>query len=90
MKCTLRQGCPDPGMGGFCPVDQKTWLEFSPQGLALDTLALHHLTECWPTFGSFLSPEYNQSFTLSINRSHRGFRRVVASRGLKLELLHKG
>uniref|UniRef100_H3DBJ8 Coiled-coil and C2 domain-containing protein 1B n=1 Tax=Tetraodon nigroviridis TaxID=99883 RepID=H3DBJ8_TETNG len=34
--------------------------------------------------------EYNQSFTLSINRSHRGFRRVVASRGLKLELLHKG
>ncbi|CAG07113.1 unnamed protein product, partial [Tetraodon nigroviridis] len=38
----------------------------------------------------FPSLEYNQSFTLSINRSHRGFRRVVASRGLKLELLHKG
>ncbi|XP_041804284.1 coiled-coil and C2 domain-containing protein 1B isoform X2 [Chelmon rostratus] len=36
------------------------------------------------------SPEYNQSFTLSINRSHRGFRRVVASKGIKLELLHKG
>ncbi|XP_027877233.1 coiled-coil and C2 domain-containing protein 1B [Xiphophorus couchianus] len=36
------------------------------------------------------SPEYNQSFTLSINRNHRGFRRVVASKGLKLELLHKG
>uniref|UniRef100_H2TPD7 Coiled-coil and C2 domain-containing protein 1B n=1 Tax=Takifugu rubripes TaxID=31033 RepID=H2TPD7_TAKRU len=35
-------------------------------------------------------PEYNQSFTLSINRNHRGFRRVVSSRGLKLELLHKG
>uniref|UniRef100_A0AAQ5YQI3 C2 domain-containing protein n=1 Tax=Amphiprion ocellaris TaxID=80972 RepID=A0AAQ5YQI3_AMPOC len=35
-------------------------------------------------------PEYNQSFTLSINRNHRGFRRVVASKGLKLELLHKG
>lgn len=39
---------------------------------------------------SLLSPEYNQSFTLSINRNHRSFRRVVASRGLKLELLHKG
>ncbi|XP_026169274.1 coiled-coil and C2 domain-containing protein 1B isoform X2 [Mastacembelus armatus] len=36
------------------------------------------------------SPEYNQSFTLSINRNHRGLRRVVASKGLKLELLHKG
>uniref|UniRef100_UPI0037E8A401 coiled-coil and C2 domain-containing protein 1B n=1 Tax=Semicossyphus pulcher TaxID=241346 RepID=UPI0037E8A401 len=36
------------------------------------------------------SPEYNQSFTLSINRNHRGFRRVMASKGLKLELLHKG
>lgn len=36
------------------------------------------------------SPEYNQSFTLSINRNHRGFRRVVNSKGLKLELLHKG
>ncbi|XP_008277882.1 coiled-coil and C2 domain-containing protein 1B isoform X1 [Stegastes partitus] len=35
-------------------------------------------------------PEYNQSFTLSINRNHRGFRRVVTSKGLKLELLHKG
>ncbi|XP_034558166.1 coiled-coil and C2 domain-containing protein 1B isoform X2 [Notolabrus celidotus] len=36
------------------------------------------------------SPEFNQSFTLTINRNHRGFRRVVASKGLKLELLHKG
>ncbi|XP_047444781.1 coiled-coil and C2 domain-containing protein 1B isoform X2 [Mugil cephalus] len=36
------------------------------------------------------SPEYDQSFTLSINRNHRGFRRVVTSKGLKLELLHKG
>ncbi|XP_068604893.1 coiled-coil and C2 domain-containing protein 1B [Brachionichthys hirsutus] len=36
------------------------------------------------------SPEYNQSFTLSINRNHRSFKRVVASKGLKLELLHKG
>lgn len=44
---------------------------------------------------SFIRPasfslEYNQSFTLSINRNHRGFRRVVSSRGLKLELLHRG
>ncbi|XP_066508393.1 coiled-coil and C2 domain-containing protein 1B-like isoform X1 [Hoplias malabaricus] len=36
------------------------------------------------------SPEYNQSFTLNINRNHRGFRRVVQSKGLKLEIFHKG
>ncbi|XP_036410393.1 coiled-coil and C2 domain-containing protein 1B isoform X1 [Megalops cyprinoides] len=35
-------------------------------------------------------PEYNQSFTLTINRNHRGFRRVIQSKGLKLEVLHKG
>ncbi|CAL9689597.1 unnamed protein product [Knipowitschia caucasica] len=35
-------------------------------------------------------PEYDQSFTLTINRNHRGFRRLVTSRGLKLELYHKG
>ncbi|KAJ8270145.1 hypothetical protein GJAV_G00110860 [Gymnothorax javanicus] len=36
------------------------------------------------------SPEYNQSFTLTINRNHRGFRRIIQSKGLKLEVLHKG
>ncbi|XP_064194188.1 coiled-coil and C2 domain-containing protein 1B isoform X2 [Anguilla rostrata] len=35
-------------------------------------------------------PEYNQSFTLNINRTHRGFRRIIQSKGLKLEVLHKG
>ncbi|KAM6948219.1 coiled-coil and C2 domain-containing protein 1B [Aplochiton taeniatus] len=36
------------------------------------------------------SPEFNQSFKLNISRNHRGFRRVVQSKGLKLEVLHKG
>lgn len=36
------------------------------------------------------SPEFNQTFTLNINRNHRGFRRQVQSKGIKLELLHKG
>ncbi|XP_077078576.1 coiled-coil and C2 domain-containing protein 1B isoform X3 [Siphateles boraxobius] len=36
------------------------------------------------------NPEYNQSFKLNINRNHRGFKRVVQSKGLKLEVLHKG
>ncbi|XP_043119747.1 coiled-coil and C2 domain-containing protein 1B isoform X3 [Puntigrus tetrazona] len=36
------------------------------------------------------NPEYNQNFKLIINRNHRGFRRVIQSKGLKLEVLHKG
>ncbi|TRZ00794.1 hypothetical protein DNTS_017265 [Danionella cerebrum] len=36
------------------------------------------------------NPEFNQSFKLNINRNHRGFRRVIQSKGLKLEVLHKG
>uniref|UniRef100_A0A673ZWK3 Coiled-coil and C2 domain-containing protein 1B n=1 Tax=Salmo trutta TaxID=8032 RepID=A0A673ZWK3_SALTR len=39
---------------------------------------------------SLSAPEFNQTFTLNINRNHRGFRRVVQSKGMKLELLHKG
>uniref|UniRef100_A0A671RUA4 Coiled-coil and C2 domain-containing protein 1B n=1 Tax=Sinocyclocheilus anshuiensis TaxID=1608454 RepID=A0A671RUA4_9TELE len=35
------------------------------------------------------NPEYNQTFKLNINRNHRGFRRVIQSKGLKLEVLHK-
>uniref|UniRef100_A0A9J7YWS3 Coiled-coil and C2 domain-containing protein 1B n=2 Tax=Cyprinus carpio TaxID=7962 RepID=A0A9J7YWS3_CYPCA len=36
------------------------------------------------------NPEYNQTFKLNINRNHRGFRRVIQAKGLKLEVLHKG
>lgn len=53
IKCTFQQGCPDP-VTVVCLVEHKTWLDFSPQELALDAPALHHLTECWPAFGFFL------------------------------------
>ncbi|XP_041098022.1 LOW QUALITY PROTEIN: coiled-coil and C2 domain-containing protein 1A-like, partial [Polyodon spathula] len=36
------------------------------------------------------SPEFNEKFKLSINRSHRAFKRVVQSKGIKLEVIHKG
>ncbi|XP_053325415.1 coiled-coil and C2 domain-containing protein 1B [Spea bombifrons] len=36
------------------------------------------------------SPEYEQSFKLNINRNHRGFKRVVQAKGIKLEIFHKG
>ncbi|XP_068095065.1 coiled-coil and C2 domain-containing protein 1B isoform X1 [Hyperolius riggenbachi] len=36
------------------------------------------------------SPEFEQSFKLNINRNHRGFKRVVQTKGIKFEIFHKG
>ncbi|KAM4722167.1 coiled-coil and C2 domain-containing protein 1B isoform 2-T2 [Rhinophrynus dorsalis] len=36
------------------------------------------------------SPEYEQSFKLNINRNHRGFKRVIQTKGIKFEIFHKG
>ncbi|XP_037354027.1 coiled-coil and C2 domain-containing protein 1B isoform X2 [Talpa occidentalis] len=35
-------------------------------------------------------PEFDQLFKLNINRNHRGFRRVIQSKGIKFEIFHKG
>lgn len=36
------------------------------------------------------SPEFKEKFRLHINRNHRGFKRVVQSKGIKFEVIHKG
>uniref|UniRef100_A0A2K5C303 Coiled-coil and C2 domain-containing protein 1B n=1 Tax=Aotus nancymaae TaxID=37293 RepID=A0A2K5C303_AOTNA len=36
------------------------------------------------------SPEFDQIFKLNINRNHRGFKRVIQSKGIKFEIFHKG
>ncbi|TKS69076.1 Coiled-coil and C2 domain-containing protein 1A [Collichthys lucidus] len=36
------------------------------------------------------SPEFKEQFKLNINRGHRGFKRVVQSKGIKFEVIHKG
>lgn len=36
------------------------------------------------------SPEFKEQFKLNINRTHRGFKRVVQSKGIKFEIIHKG
>ncbi|XP_071359891.1 coiled-coil and C2 domain-containing protein 1A [Trachinotus anak] len=36
------------------------------------------------------SPEFKEQFKLNINRNHRGFKRVVQSKGIKFEIIHKG
>ncbi|KAI1886638.1 hypothetical protein AGOR_G00197870 [Albula goreensis] len=35
-------------------------------------------------------PEFKEKFKLNINRAHRGFKRVVQSKGIKFEVVHKG
>ncbi|KAG9337402.1 hypothetical protein JZ751_028823 [Albula glossodonta] len=35
-------------------------------------------------------PEFKEKFKLNINRAHRGFKRVVQSKGIKFEVIHKG
>ncbi|XP_038640852.1 coiled-coil and C2 domain-containing protein 1A [Scyliorhinus canicula] len=35
-------------------------------------------------------PEFNGQFKLNINRGHRAFKRVVQTKGIKFEILHKG
>ncbi|XP_067829220.1 coiled-coil and C2 domain-containing protein 1A isoform X2 [Heptranchias perlo] len=35
-------------------------------------------------------PEFKEQFKLNINRGHRAFKRVVQTKGIKLEIIHKG
>uniref|UniRef100_A0A3P9PWZ3 Coiled-coil and C2 domain containing 1B n=1 Tax=Poecilia reticulata TaxID=8081 RepID=A0A3P9PWZ3_POERE len=80
MVVIIVKGMNLPAPSGIQPNDLDAYIKFDfpyPSSILL-------LMSC------FFFPEYNQSFTLSINRNHRGFRRLVASKGLKLELLHKG
>ncbi|XP_078264661.1 coiled-coil and C2 domain-containing protein 1B [Rhinoraja longicauda] len=35
-------------------------------------------------------PEYNERFMLNINRNHRGFKRIIQTKGIKFEVFHKG
>lgn len=34
--------------------------------------------------------EFKEQFKLCINRSHRGFRRAIQTKGIKFEVVHKG
>lgn len=75
--------------GSVLSKERKSRVDLGPPGLDLDSFITVSRRLSFIRPASF-PLEFNQSFTLSINRNHRGFRRVVSSRGLKLELLHKG
>nr|XP_020451754.1 coiled-coil and C2 domain-containing protein 1A [Monopterus albus]XP_020451755.1 coiled-coil and C2 domain-containing protein 1A [Monopterus albus] len=36
------------------------------------------------------SPEFKEQFKLNINRGHRGLKRIIQSKGIKFEIIHKG
>ncbi|XP_051983110.1 coiled-coil and C2 domain-containing protein 1A-like [Xyrauchen texanus] len=36
------------------------------------------------------SPEFKEQFKLNIKRDHRGFKRIVQTKGIKFEIIHKG
>lgn len=42
------------------------------------------------TVKSSCSPEFKEQFKLNINRTHRGFKRLVQTKGIKFEIVHKG
>lgn len=42
------------------------------------------------TVKSTNNPEFKEQFKLNINRSHRAFKRVIQSKGIKFEIVHKG
>lgn len=42
------------------------------------------------TVKSTNNPEFKEQFKLNINRSHRAFKRVIQSKGIKFEIIHKG
>lgn len=42
------------------------------------------------TVRSTSSPEFKEQFKLNIKRDHRGFKRVVQTKGIKFEVIHKG
>uniref|UniRef100_I3KQ16 Coiled-coil and C2 domain-containing protein 1B n=1 Tax=Oreochromis niloticus TaxID=8128 RepID=I3KQ16_ORENI len=85
MVVIIVKGMNLPAPSGIQPNDLDAYVKFefpypSTQPQKLKTAVIKNTN----------SPEYNQSFKLQINRNHRGFRRVVTAKGLKLELLHKG
>uniref|UniRef100_A0A4W3GQU9 Coiled-coil and C2 domain-containing protein 1B n=1 Tax=Callorhinchus milii TaxID=7868 RepID=A0A4W3GQU9_CALMI len=75
-----------PAPSGVSPNDLDTFVKFefafpNTEEAQKDKTSVMKNTNC---------PEYNEQFKLTINRGHRGFKRVVHSKGIKFEVVHKG
>ncbi|XP_018116398.1 coiled-coil and C2 domain-containing protein 1B-like isoform X2 [Xenopus laevis] len=86
MLLIIVRGINLPAPSGVAPNDLDAYVKFefpypsSEQPQKNKTLVIKNTN----------SPEYEQSFKLNINRNHRGFKRVIQTKGMKFEIFHKG
>ncbi|XP_041445076.1 coiled-coil and C2 domain-containing protein 1B isoform X2 [Xenopus laevis] len=86
MLLIIVRGINLPAPSGVAPNDLDAYVKFefpypsSEQPQKNKTLVIKNTN----------SPEYEQSFKLNINRNHRGFKRVIQTKGIKFEIFHKG
>ncbi|XP_061094950.1 coiled-coil and C2 domain-containing protein 1B-like [Conger conger] len=85
MVVTIVKGMNLPAPQGLSAQQLNAFVRFQFPYPISDQPQSHKTT----AIGKTSSPEYNQSFTLTINRNHRGLQRVI-QKGLKLEVVHKG
>ncbi|XP_028832307.1 coiled-coil and C2 domain-containing protein 1B isoform X2 [Denticeps clupeoides] len=86
MVVTIVRGINLPATQGIAAKDLSAFVKFEFPYPSSDQPQKHKTT----VIKSTNNPDYNQSFTLNINRNHRGFKRVMQSKGLKLEVFQKG
>eukprot|EP00079_Xenopus_tropicalis_P024429 XP_012817062.1 PREDICTED: coiled-coil and C2 domain-containing protein 1B [Xenopus tropicalis] len=86
MLLIIVRGINLPAPSGVAPNDLDAYVKFefpypsSEQPQKNKTLVIKNTN----------SPEYEHSFKLNINRNHRGFKRVIQTKGIKFEIFHKG
>nr|XP_020023112.1 coiled-coil and C2 domain-containing protein 1B isoform X2 [Castor canadensis] len=84
MHLIIVRGMNLPAPPGVTPDDLDAFVRFEfhyPNSAQKSKTAVVKNTNC---------PEFDQVFKLNINRNHRGFRRVIQSKGVKFEIFHKG
>ncbi|KAL7861179.1 hypothetical protein AOLI_G00175280 [Acnodon oligacanthus] len=86
MLLTIVRGVNLPGPEGGSPNDLETSVRFE---FAFPSLQEAQRDQTRSVKNSS-SPEFGEQFTLHIKRNHRGFKRVVLSKGIKFEIIQKG
>uniref|UniRef100_A0A8C9TPX2 Coiled-coil and C2 domain-containing protein 1B n=1 Tax=Scleropages formosus TaxID=113540 RepID=A0A8C9TPX2_SCLFO len=86
MVLTIVKGINLPAPAGVSPSDLDASVRFefpfpSSEEAQRDKTSTVKNTNC---------PEFKENFKLNINRGHRGFKRVVQTKGIKFEIIHKG
>ncbi|XP_066499130.1 coiled-coil and C2 domain-containing protein 1A-like isoform X2 [Hoplias malabaricus] len=86
MVLTIVKGVNLPLPEGISPIDLDTSVRFM---FAFPTSEEAQRDQTHSVKNSS-SPEFGEQFTLHIKRNHRGFKRVILSKGIKFEIIQKG